>query len=63
MELFEGKFILDPQEGVVVEEEEEKEEEVEAHTMQNESMEEPAIPMDMDKQVEEGPKSGNLMKE
>jgi hypothetical protein len=57
LELFEGKFILDPQEGVVVEEE------VEAHTMQNESMEEPAIPMDMDKQVEEGPKSGNLMKE
>ena len=47
----------------MVEEEEEKEEEVEAHTMQNESMEEPAIPMDMDKQVEEGPKSGNLMKE
>ena len=40
----------------------EEEEEVEAHTMQNESME-PAIPMDMDKQVEECPKSGNLMKE
>jgi hypothetical protein len=41
--LFEGRFILDPQEGVVEEEEE---------CMEENFME-----------IEEGPKSGNLMKE
>jgi hypothetical protein len=31
--------------------------------MEDEWMEEPVILLDMEKQVEEGPKSGNLMKE
>jgi hypothetical protein len=46
--LFEGRFILDPQEDVVEEEEE---------CMEEDLMEENFM------EIEEGPKSGNLMKE
>jgi hypothetical protein len=45
-------FILDPQEGVL-----------EDQYMEEDVMEEPGILIDIEKQVEEGPKSGNLMKE
>jgi hypothetical protein len=51
--LFEGRFILDPREDVVEEEEESMEEDF----MQEDFMEENCM------EIEEGPKSGNLMKE
>ena len=54
MELFEGMCILDLQEGVVEEED---------HYMEKDVMEESGLLIDMEQQVEEGPKSGNLMKE